>query len=1129
MKKRVLAGLIALVLTVGFFPWGVSVEALNNSGAKPGGSTIGLYVSREGSDENGDGTKEKPYATLAKAVTESPDCATIYVMSDLIVTSCARFYNKDLTITSDDGGPYTLTRGDAFATQADNARSWYHPAMIEVGGTKADEGDGLEKASLRLENITLDDAGKHMGNKFSFAKTDGTGGNLDYVQDAILASYSGTGTILLGAGTTLKNFGGMSAVYMTGAGKLIMESGSTICDDREYPAANRGHYAIHLLGATFEMQEGACIQNLQNTQAINSEGANIVISGTISGINGKNDPVIRLVLGSSFTLGQSGRICGNKTPSISTVYVQSGTTAYIYGKISNNEAPAGAIYVVTNGNSSFASLYDGAEITGNTSTGKYGVIEVQQGDCTLTMNGGTISGNKAKAGTIQLRKDRAKFIMNGGSITNNELLEGGTGDAGVFLTGSANLTVELNSGILQSIAVDKGVKGKTANGYVRITEGFNLQTGCVTMRQDSKSVAPADGSRNIRIGNAGDYSIRILTEDSAGKGWGEPRATFWTQRDGTAELELWGLKTDDTLPVYILTQETDAEGIPEKNAAIHIYKTNRKDGAVHLTIPAADLNANGCAVAVVQPTQNYGSLHIDAPERIKANIVEDDYPVNYKATYSLPDNLAGQIQSGQEFRVTIQLDGALNCDTDTLELDSDIFERGNADALYDPDTGILSLSLKAKVTGTAGNAILTFRATLPNSAFEAGKVLEAFGRVSTELADQTPVIVPSNITETRLIPRLRYTVTFDAAGGEPATGSASSVQVPEEETLGDSMPAEPTRSGYEFAGWNTQRDGKGEKFGRDTVVTGNLTVYAQWNKKATPYYTLSYESNGGTSYKDEYYALGTTVQLDKVPTRKEFEFTGWYTDKTLTKRITSVTMNASQTVYAGWKVSTVPGMLDGDNHFAYIIGYPDGTVRPGANISRAEVAAIFFRLLENDIRDDSMTSDHPFTDVTEDMWCHQVISTLAKLGIVTGRSAATFEPASDITRAECAVICARFDTNRTEGHSSFTDISGHWAKAEIEQAAALGWIKGYPDGTFRPDTNITRAEAIVLLNRVLCRAPETENDLLSDMKVWPDNNPDDWYYLAVQEATNSHCYKRKNSLYESWTKRIADPDWTCYQ
>lgn len=240
-------------------------------------------------------------------------------------------------------------------------------------------------------------------------------------------------------------------------------------------------------------------------------------------------------------------------------------------------------------------------------------------------------------------------------------------------------------------------------------------------------------------------------------------------------------------------------------------------------------------------------------------------------------------------------------------------------------------------------------------------------------------------------------------------------------------------------------------------------------------------------------------------------------------------MNASQTVYAGWKVSTVPGMLDGDNHFAYIIGYPDGTVRPGANISRAEVAAIFFRLLENDIRDDSMTSDHPFTDVTEDMWCHQVISTLAKLGIVKGRSADTFEPESDITRAEFAVICARFDTNRTEGHSSFTDISGHWAKAEIEQAAALGWIKGYPDGTFRPDSNITRAEAIVLLNRVLCRAPETENDLLSDMKVWPDNNPDDWYYLAVQEATNSHCYKHKNGLYESWTKRIADPDWTCYQ
>lgn len=294
-------------------------------------------------------------------------------------------------------------------------------------------------------------------------------------------------------------------------------------------------------------------------------------------------------------------------------------------------------------------------------------------------------------------------------------------------------------------------------------------------------------------------------------------------------------------------------------------------------------------------------------------------------------------------------------------------------------------------------------------------------------------------------------------------------------------------------------------------------------------YILHYESNGGTSYKDESYSYGTTVSLDKVPTRESYTFTGWYTDEELTDKITSVTMTSDKTVYAGWVATGVPDMLNGDDHDAYVIGYPDGNVHPQGNISRAETATIFFRLLKADTRNGNLTAENAFADVVDGQWFNKAVSTMAKLGIVKGRSAETFAPDAPITRAEFAAICARFNTKPTNTSNSFSDISGHWAEAEIERAVAFGWIAGYPDGTFRPDTYITRAEAMTMINRVLCRMPQDEKDLLRTMVVWPDNKPTDWYYLAVQEATNSHEFERKGAVNETWTKLTSAPDWTRYQ
>ena len=225
----------------------------------------------------------------------------------------------------------------------------------------------------------------------------------------------------------------------------------------------------------------------------------------------------------------------------------------------------------------------------------------------------------------------------------------------------------------------------------------------------------------------------------------------------------------------------------------------------------------------------------------------------------------------------------------------------------------------------------------------------------------------------------------------------------------------------------------------------------------------------------------------------------------------------------------VPPMLNGDDHFAYVIGYEDGTVRPDGSITRAEVATIIFRLLDGEVRDGNLTTVNDFTDVNEGDWYNTAISTLVKLGIIDGRTATTFDPNAPITRAEFATLFARFDESGIEPDSDFKDIATHWAREYIERAAALGWINGYEDGTFRPDNKITRAEAMTMINRVLNREPEDEGDLLSDMRVWSDNKPGTWYYLAVQEATNSHDSTRHNAPYEHWTELTADPDWERYQ
>lgn len=353
-----------------------------------------------------------------------------------------------------------------------------------------------------------------------------------------------------------------------------------------------------------------------------------------------------------------------------------------------------------------------------------------------------------------------------------------------------------------------------------------------------------------------------------------------------------------------------------------------------------------------------------------------------------------------------------------------------------------------------------------------------------------------------------------------------------------------SRSNYRFDGWTTTSAGVtlASASSKDTtfVMPANaVTVTANWTYiggsgsggSHNDSYTLRYDTNGGEKLSSESKTSKWTKDYEDlpIPTREGYRFDSWYYDSKLKNEVTGdVKVNTSVvTLYAGWTAVEVPSMLNGDDHFAYVQGYKDGNVRPYGLISRAETTTIFFRLLKDSVRDGNLLTSNTYTDVTGDYWANTAISTMTGLGIVQGRSADTFDPNAPITRAQFAAICARFDTGKVYGTQSFSDIQGHWAQAYIERAAELGWIKGFEDGTFRPDTYITRAQAMTMINRVLNRTPDDEDDLLDNMNVWPDCTPNDWFYLAVQEATNSHDFKYQGG--EVWTKLTKAPDWSRYE
>lgn len=302
------------------------------------------------------------------------------------------------------------------------------------------------------------------------------------------------------------------------------------------------------------------------------------------------------------------------------------------------------------------------------------------------------------------------------------------------------------------------------------------------------------------------------------------------------------------------------------------------------------------------------------------------------------------------------------------------------------------------------------------------------------------------------------------------------------------------------------------------------------------FHTLTFDTMGGSKIAPETVRHGLTVAKPKDPVNGGYIFDGWYTDKTFRHRYDfSTPLTEDITIYAKWFLIVLPGVtvkkntpkLNTSDHFAYVQGYPDGTVKPAGNITRAETAAILFRLMDDASRKTYYSTKSGFRDVASGSWYNTYVATLNNAGVITDSSNGCFRPNEAITRAELAAMLAKF-SETTGAANYFNDVSAkYWAANAIAICAKLGWINGYPDGTFRPDKNVTRAELMAMINRATGRAPKSADAFLPGMKTWSDNTSDKWYYLDVQEATNSHSYTVKGS--ETWTALTSDPNWSLYE
>lgn len=1311
MKKK-LSILLALAVIIAAF---LTVGAL----AAPENATA-IYVGGESASDSYDGlSPEEPVATLGKVssiISESSNSDfVVYVMADITATSSLRTWNKNVTLMSYGDKIFTITRGDDFATASDNARLGYNPALIESNGSSADS------ASLALYNITLDDGGKHAGEYFIQADSEGDGetvfgteniANTSIAQDAIIATYNGVSTITLGEGTTLKNFGGMSAVRISG-GELVMEAGSKIVDDEvtdrtkgeTIEGADTSYYgpagAVWLQGGTFEMENGAEIKDIVGRAIFNESGTadingliegvkvdkdvwwggvsngnetvdgfimhmragatatfesqsvvdgkhnvtrgsgigivsdncelttengstiknidyadviyvngTVSLNGEITGCNGGGHAINAQYGKFHLTIGSTANIHHNIC-SYGTIYTQSDSGVIdVYGRINDNISTdrGGAIAMANNSKNTVVNMYDGAEMCRNVSTQTGGGILVSCG--TFTMNGGTISGNISGAGNvgdedqvgggIYIRRG-GQFIMNGGEITGNySAAEGG----GInFLASDYNNStpyVQLNGGTISGNYMNAEVTGDTTTGYTAtggesnditvsggseygkidrylvIDPSFSIGNGDIFMDDYNFCIERLD---NVKLGNASaecenevtdalddPYDLNTLID------------SFWYQSNVGIEL----VRTAPTAnnykqgePLYAAIIETGEDGNPADGASVSFREvTVGADGRLTLDLPG---NTNGYAVVLVQETKDtvLGTITITPADMVIYMGGEDGYEavVGGSGTGSTNNSLPTplfyvDLPTGMDAdNVTFAGNGGRTWTLDVAGIDE------NGRTLYYIVPGANNTDpVRVTFTNSDGATVISDAFTpdgLSGLAAEYDINIYSGGAgVVTVRTDEDNFYIVSNGTGTLSV---RYVV--DNANKDVVVGVEP--EVSETVAAGEAAITAPENTSYTFNETNVtvESDGVGLLFddiyeddgAADAIIdrVDEILGGSANNREYEAKYLDLVDVNNGNAWVKASNALtvywgypeGTDQNTDF--TLLHFEglhrgtshltadmVSGW--DNVENVAITCGEYGISFTVEPGefspfvlvWgdtgsdpitpPVDPKPEPDDGDTgvgdwldmreHDAYLSGYPDGTFRPENDMTRAEAAQMFYNLL----LDKDVSSDTRFSDVPADAWYTDAVNALAALGIINGYEDGTFRPNDTITRAEFVAMSMRVADKPGSYRNPFTDVrSSAWYFEAVTGAAYYGWLEGYPDGTFKPDANITRAEVATAVNRMLERSADEDyvDENADSLVTYTDLAETHWAYYDVMEASNTHDYTK--TAEENWTTHQA--------
>lgn len=1270
-----------------------------------------VYVSVNG-DDDGDGSQESPYATLAKAVEQAEDGATIYVMSNLEMTECARYYGKDLTITSGEGGPYTVTRSDEFNTLPDTARSFYNPAMIEVGST-----EGRGTASLTLTNITFDDDGKKEGEYFIQADSEGDGntifgeetiGHLEIVQDAIIATYNGTGTITLGEGAVLKNFGGMSAVRLSD-GELVMKSGSVIMDDEDLPARTKGTAiqgaetglygpagAVWMQGGTIIMEEGSEIADIDG-RAIYNEAGNATINGTIAGIKpnnamwqGTGGVVMHMRVNAIATFGPTAVIDGkgvtlsgsgigvlggckltmeegslikdyNKGNALDiggeaylngeitgltggghaivcqnwdtdgTHYIRIGESGYIhdnvcaygviylqgasgvidiYGKINDNISTdrGGALVLANNGTHVEANMYDGAEMCRNVSYQTGGAVMVSCG--TFTMKGGTISDNISGAGNVG-EEDKVgggvyvrrggQFIMNGGTIADNFAagaggnlsvstetynsvpdttygpayvqLNGGTISGGTMnaeVTQAEDGSYTATGGQTNDLSVTSDVYGKITN-YLTVSENATIGNPDVYMQKYNFTLL--DPQRGTKLGNAATACETAVTSEYGSQPLylSVVKGSFWYQSEEDLVLRLYDLKYDAAKPLLVSIVETKSDGTPADGAEPTLQAVSPdEDGVISLPLSG---NANGYAVVFVQEQDASGIITV-VPANLTAymggeggyeSVVDENGNVVEEGSSSLPRpifKVTGPTgvdleeltfenkESGNTWKlvpastgssyyrfekvtgdteVRVQYDGGdgpVTEDHFTPASEDDVFkeytvtiysgdtsgdvEAGNGDDYYTVVTGAGILTVRA-VNNEQDEAVTAIQESVTTPTSGSAVAVEPKGGTTYTL-NATDVQLPDDAAPSLLFD--------DIIEDEGSTDRTDALKAKADDTIG----SESENRQYQIKYLDLVDANNGNAWITSSSGIDIYWAYPAGTSSSTEFTLLHFEglhrdgANSGYDVSDINSVVPEKVTIEKTANGIKFHVEpGSFSPFALVWEEAAVTPPVTPSEPADPDDTGVSDLLDTENHNQYLFGYPEGTFGPDQNMTRAEVAQMFYNLLV----DKNVAITASFEDVPADAWYAKSVNTLASMGIISGVGENRFEPERSITRAEFTSMAMKFTKGALDGTNVFSDVhSGDWFYEAVVGSIQYGWIEGYEDGTFRPENRITRVEVTSIVNKMLGRFADREfvAGHADELNSFSDVTSTHWGYYHIVEATNSHTYTKPSTNVETWTE-----------